>query len=848
MNSTKALATWLTRRTPEQLTVLLEERGLPHGRSDAADPLRLAELLLTAPSVRLALTGLDRARLQVLAAVAVLAERRYGPVADAAGPALTGFAGRRSGGWAGADGLEPSERAVERADLAAALGPLGARALTLLDDLAARALLLPPHGSSLVLPAVLYRPAGGLLGYGRPAEVLYSDAYLAAQVRLVEDSLGLGPARSREEAQRGVVALLRDRAAVREVVAGAPEAVVRLLSALAAPGLGSPRLSSGYFRSEDTGPFAKYRFPPDGSGDPTVAWAAARGLLAPAGPGVVELPYEVGLALRDPSWPLPFEPDPPTAVAERDGDTGGDAGTGHALAEAQAAATASASRVEVLLRAVAARPLTLRKAGGIAVRDTARLAKEIGAGEAQTRLWLDLAANAGLLAPHREPSPAPARGRRPAPAPAAQLLPTARYDTWLAASPAERLLPLVAAWAVTPEVFTREHGGPEVALTTPQDRTAVPLRRSLLSALAADYAGEGGHPGGAGNCAKGNATTRVPGTDAHVQVDPRTRQTDPLLPQRAVPRAPGVTTTLAAPRGTAGHGGTAALVEAASWFAPLVVEVNTATQDSARATLDEAALLGVVGHGVLTPVGHAVLDLLRAGADRFFPAVPGAGPSLDRHPALATAVAGLRDALAGLVPEPARTARFQADLTAVVTGPASPELAELLAGAADRESEGHATVWRFGPASVRRALDAGQDATELIDRLREFSTAAAPLPQPLEYLVRDTARTHGRIRVAAAGSCLRSDDEALVLELAHSRPLAKLGLRRVAPTVLIAAAAPEATLAALRAAGYAPVLEASTGVTVVERAPALRADQPMPELPTTAAELASALSKVRAPA
>ncbi|MFI5532446.1 helicase-associated domain-containing protein [Kitasatospora sp. NPDC051853] len=811
-NSTAALAKWLTRRSAGQLTTLLEQRGLPHGRSGPAGPLQVAGALLTAPSVRLALTGLDRARLQVLSAVAVLAERRYGPVADAAGPALSGFAGRRPGGWAGAEDLEPADRAVERAALAAALG---ARALPLLDDLAERALLLPPHGGLLVVPAVLHRPSGGLLGYGRPAEVLYSDVYLAAEVRVVEDALGLGPARSREEAQRGVVALLRDPAAVRELVAGAPAETVRLLDSLAH---GSPRLSSGYFRAEDPGPFAKYRFPPGGSGDPAVAWAAVRGLLAPAGPGVVELPYEVGVALRDPSRPLPFEPEPPVVLV------GSDVDGARARAEAQAAATAAASRVEVLLRAVAARPLTLRKAGGIAVRDTVRLAKETGAEEAQTRLWLDLAANAGLLAPHREPSPAPARGRRPVPAPAAQLLPTARYDAWLASSPADRLLPLVAAWAVTPEVFSREHGGPEVALTTPQDRTAVPLRQALLSALAGDRTGESGDAGGAGNCAPREDGTRVPGTDTQLQVSPRTRQTGPLLPQRAVPRAPGVTTSN--------------LVEAAAWYAPLEVEVTAATRDAARATLAEAALLGAVGHGVLTPVGHAVLGLLRAGAGRCFPAVPGAGPALDRHPALAEAVAGLRSALAALVPEPARTARFQADLTAVVTGPADPELADLLAGAADRESDGHATVWRFGPASVRRALDSGQDAAELLGRLQEFSTAAAPLPQPLEYLVRDTARTHGRIRVAAAGSCLRSDDEALVLELAHSRPLAGLGLRRVAPTVLIAAAAPEATLAALRAAGYAPVLEAGTGATVVERGPVLRADQPMPELPTAAAEFA----------
>ncbi|MFJ8040864.1 helicase-associated domain-containing protein [Kitasatospora sp. NPDC096147] len=844
MNSTTALAKWLTRRTPEQLTALLEQRGLPHGRPGAADARQVAGQLLAAPSVRLALTGLDRAELQVLTAVVVLAERRHGPVPDAAGRALSGFAGHRSGGWGGAaEELEPSERAVERSELLAALGP---RALPLLGPLADRALLLPPHRTLLTVPAALHRPSGGLLGYGRPADALYTDAYLAAEVRRVEDTLGLTPARSRDEAQRAVTALLRDPAAVRALVAGAPPEAARLLTGLAH---GSPRLGTGYFRtkypSDEPGPFTKYLFPPDGSGDPAVAWAAARGLLAPAGPGVVELPYEVGLALRDPARPLLFDPEPPAvgggwvvAAGGARGVAGGATGAGGAAAsaEAQAAATASASQAEVLLRALAARPLALRKAGGIAVRDTARLAKQTGADEARTRLWLDLAANAGLLAPHLEQPPTPTRGRRAAPAPAAQLLPTDRYDEWLGASPAERLLPLVAAWAVTPEVFSRDHGGPAVALTTPQDRTAVPLRRALLAALAGDR--PAGHPATTGD-----------GDDAWRSGAAEERGGAGVTSGPRAATGPGETTS---PDTATGPGGAAALDEwltAATWYAPLEVELSTATRDSARATLAEAELLGVVGHGVLTPVGHAVLALLRAGAARCFPAVPGAGPVLDGRPALASAVAELRAALLALIPEPSRAARFQADLTAVVTGPAAPELAELLAGSAERESEGHATVWRFGPASVRRALDAGHDAAELLLRLQEFSIDGAPLPQPLEYLIRDTARTHGRIRVAAAGSCLRSDDEALVLELAHSRPLARLGLRRIAPTVLICPAAPDATLVALREAGYAPVLEAGTGVTVVERAPALRADRPMPELPTGAAELAEAITGgVRAPA
>jgi len=238
----------------------------------------------------------------------------------------------------------------------------------------------------------------------------------------------------------------------------------------------------------------------------------------------------------------------------------------------------------------------------------------------------------------------------------------------------------------------------------------------------------------------------------------------------------------------------------------------------------------VVAHGALTPVGHAVRALLHSGADRCFPAVPGAGPRLHTHPAVARAVRRLSDALSELLPAPRTTARFQADLTAVVTGAASPELTELLSSCAVRESEGHAVVWRITPTSVRRALDGGLDAADLLQRLTEASEDGLPLPQPLEYLVKDTARTHGRMRVVRSACCIRSDDEALVLELSKARSLAKLGLRRIAPTVLVSTAEPEDTLTALRAAGYAPVLEAASGTTVVERAAAERAPKAMPPL------------------
>ncbi|MFC8452947.1 helicase-associated domain-containing protein [Kitasatospora sp. NPDC057223] len=794
MTSADALMTWLTTRTAGQLTELLEQRRLPYtGAPGLDDPARLAEQLLGNASVATGITGLNRAEFQVLAAVALLAERLHGPApAAGSGSGLAGFAGAQAAHRLGVPvgrAADPAERAVPRALL---LSALGERAAADLDRLAERALLLPPHGGPLVVPALLHQRVPELLGLGRPAGRLLSEAFRAAEIHRVAAGLGLPGSRTRDDAQRLVEEHLGDAPALRRTLAGAPPEAAALLALLAA---GPPLLRTRCFLPDSGGYYGTagtFLFRPGGSDDPGVDWLAERGLLVPVGPERAELPGEVGTALRDPAQPIPYDPEPPAVGGLRPlpADWAG---------EAQAAATASASRIELLLRSTAAQPLAVRKAGGVAVRDTRRLAKVIGAPEAQARLWLDLAANAGLIAPHRD-TPPPTRSRKPpAPLPA-RMLPTARYDGWLTAPPADRLVPVIATWAVTPEVFSHrpDEDDTPVALIAPQDQHAVPLRRALLEALARLPEGQGAGPADA-----------VP---------------DAVL---------------------------AALTGAAAWFDPGAVDPEEADPARTVATLREAELLGVVAHGALTPVGRAVLGLLRAGAARYFPAVPGTGVRLTQYPALAAAVAALRAALTELVPPPRTTARFQADLTAVVSGAAAPELTELLSAVADRESEGHAVVWRIGPASVRRALDAGSDAAELAARLAEVSEGGLPLPQTLTYLLKDTARTHGRMRVVRSACCIRSDDEALVLELSKVRALTRLGLRRIAPTVLISTAPPEETLAALRLAGYAPVLEAETGTTVVERAGEERAENAMPSLaearrfhgrgPGTPAELAAAV-------
>ncbi|MCO5985225.1 helicase-associated domain-containing protein [Actinoallomurus spadix] len=210
-------------------------------------------------------------------------------------------------------------------------------------------------------------------------------------------------------------------------------------------------------------------------------------------------------------------------------------------------------------------------------------------------------------------------------------------------------------------------------------------------------------------------------------------------------------------------------------------------------TLREAEAIGVTGLGALS--GHA--RALLAGGDA-------------------------AKALAAVLPEPVDHVLIQADLTAVAPGPLVSDLARELALAADVESTGGATVYRFTPTSVRRALDAGRGASELIDLLKRHSTT--DVPQPLAYLIEDVARRHGRLRVGVASAYVRCDDPAVLDEIIADRRSEQLRLHRLAPTVLASRAPRGELLESLRALGYAPVAESPEGSVVVTRLDARRAE------------------------
>lgn len=228
------------------------------------------------------------------------------------------------------------------------------------------------------------------------------------------------------------------------------------------------------------------------------------------------------------------------------------------------------------------------------------------------------------------------------------------------------------------------------------------------------------------------------------------------------------------------------------WFFPLHSYDAEQLVGKVAAAIREAELLGVVANDVVSELGEHLL------------VVAGSGPD---------AVDELARRCAALLPETPCTVILQSDLTAVISGQPSAAVSRLLNDSAVAETRGAARTWRFTPASVRAALDAGWTAQDLLTELAAI--AARPVPQPLEYLIIDAARRHGQVRVRGMRSCVIAD-ESLITEILHTRSLNKLHLSRLAPTVLASPTSLDEVLTRLREVGLSPMAEDAQGAVIVE--------------------------------
>lgn len=90
------------------------------------------------------------------------------------------------------------------------------------------------------------------------------------------------------------------------------------------------------------------------------------------------------------------------------------------------------------------------------------------------------------------------------------------------------------------------------------------------------------------------------------------------------------------------------------------------------------------------------------------------------------------------LPPPAPGVYLQPDLSLIVPGPLDPDDERALTAIADTEQLGAALTMRLSPATLTRALRAGQSVTEIRALLERLSLTG--VPQPLDYLLGDLER------------------------------------------------------------------------------------------------------------
>ena len=422
-------------------------------------------------------------------------------------------------------------------------------------------------------------------------------------------------------------------------------------------------------------------------------------------------------------------------------------------AESARAAEEVVRLVTLLIRTWERTPPPVLRSGGLGVRELRRLAQQLDVDDTTASLVAELAQSAGLVLDDGEAVP--------------MFAPTVAVDDWLAAELPEQWAHLARTWvrsdrAAWASSARGTRGSQPSALDPELHRPwAARLRLVVLEVLA--------------DAARGD---EVRSLDAD------------------------------------------AVIAVLSWRTPRAIP----SVEAVTAVLTEAALVGVTGAGALGAPGLALLAELQderaADSDDATPTAPpvdlGAAP---RRLALGSpgrrAVGRADTTLADLLAPPVDDLVLQGDLTGIVPGRPTPALAHLLDCLAQVESRGAALTVRFTAETVRRALDDGRGADEVLTDLANHSRT--PIPQALDYLIRDAARTHGRLRVGAANSYIRAEDPMLLAGVAQNPVFARLGVVRLAPTVLACQADPSTVLEALRVYGLSPSAEGPDGQVVLGR-------------------------------
>jgi hypothetical protein len=179
-------------------------------------------------------------------------------------------------------------------------------------------------------------------------------------------------------------------------------------------------------------------------------------------------------------------------------------------------------------------------------------------------------------------------------------------------------------------------------------------------------------------------------------------------------------------------------------------------------------------------------------------------------------MAAAEAAMTALLPTEVEQVYLQHDLSVVSPGPLTPHIDARLRTLADVENRSLASSYRISASSLNRAMAAGETAQSLLAFLDGVSLTG--IPQPLDYLIAETAERYGLVRVGAepngpreAKSYLRSDDGDLLAAIAVDQNLLHLGLVRVSSGRILTRCELDTVFWALSEARYPVAAEDADG-------------------------------------
>lgn len=186
-----------------------------------------------------------------------------------------------------------------------------------------------------------------------------------------------------------------------------------------------------------------------------------------------------------------------------------------------------------------------------------------------------------------------------------------------------------------------------------------------------------------------------------------------------------------------------------------------------------------------------------------------------RAAVLANGLSGVIRAAVAELPKTQQKLIVQGDLTIICPGPIDAGLQRKLDSFANSEDLGLACRFRLTSLSVSHHLESGGEMREIKEVL-ESATAAA-LPQPVGYLLDETAQRFSLLKVIEANQTdIVADDAILLTQISNERSLSHLALKKSTGR-LSSGASQELVYFSLRDAGYAAVMVDGEGKVISPR-------------------------------